>query len=81
MYRDIRKLSVGAGFPNKAMHYQTKSVVRFKDIDYEVHSIIPNNESGKVIYDIYISDGSTKLLWKSITSEMPIVIEYNIDFE
>lgn len=81
MHKDIRKISIGVGFPNKAMHYQLNSEVRFKEDVYKIHSIIANNETGKTVYDIYISDEYAKLLWKTVSGEMPIVVEYNIDFE
>lgn len=74
MYKDIRKISVGAGFPNKAMHYQIGTELRG---GFKIHEII---ERGEKVYDIYISDDLAKVLWKTVEN-MPVVIELNIDFE
>lgn len=77
MYIDIRKISVGVNFPNQAMHFQVGSEVGFKGIKYKIHRIVKVERA----YDIYISDGDISLLWKSVLDSMPVVVEYNIDFE
>lgn len=75
---DIRKISVGADYKSSAMHY-----ILGQDIlngNYCIHLIkhIEKNNSIK----IWIENKKNEvLLWKEFNSNMPISIEYNINFE
>ena len=78
----IRKISVGSGFPDKCVHYQVGRNVSGKT-DYIISHIVVDTEAfkfDKLIYNIYISGNNETLIWKAI-SDVPVVVEYNIDFE
>jgi len=73
---DIRKISVGPDYKNGAMHY----IVGQKVLS-ESHEVrhIRHLENGRI--DIYIANIKGEIvLWKSFTPNMPIAIEYNIQF-
>lgn len=80
---DIRKISVGKDYPDRAMHYQVGTTVRLQGEPYKVDSIIPNQNLrgiGKDAYDIFIKNDNGKVLWKTIV-DVPVVVENNIDFD
>lgn len=73
---DIRKISVGADYKSSAMHY-----IVGQDVlggSYKIHLIkfIEQNDSIK----IWIEQKDEVLLWKEFNSNMPVSIEYNINF-
>lgn len=79
----IRKISVGKDYPDGALHYQVGKDVNLKGHRYTVVNIVKDKELfalGILSHDIYISDGVDTILWKSV-SDVPVVIETNIDFE
>ena len=80
MYKDIRKISIGGGFPNKSIHYQIGGSFNFNGKSYTIHSITEDILGDRITYNIYLSDGESSVLWKSFT-DMPVAVEYNIDFE
>lgn len=69
---DIRKISVGANYKD-AMHYIIGQAVIGGQ--YEIHLIKLHDDS----FEIWISNGDEVLLWKEF-KDMPISIEYNINF-
>lgn len=83
MKANIRKISVGFNYPDGAIHYQVGKQVRLQSIPYDIveikEAIEPKYEN-KNAYHIFISDGNGKLYWKTV-SDMPIMVENNIDFE
>lgn len=82
MNREIRKISVGKNYPDGAMHYQVGSTIHLKRVPYTVVSITEDiDEIDMVkIYDIVLMDNTSPFVWKTI-KELPVVIEYNIDFD
>jgi hypothetical protein len=71
---DIRKISVGANYKD-AMHYIIgQSVIGGQ---YEIHLI--KLQENKDSFEIWIANGDEVLLWKEF-KDMPISIEYNINF-
>lgn len=77
MKTDIRKISVGKGYPDGAMHYQVGKIMRLQNIPYLIHSIIQSEDE---TYDIYLSNEEGKVLWKTIKN-MPVLVENNINFD
>ena len=74
---DIRKISVGPDYKLSAMHYIVGQKV-LGDSN-EIHLIKHNIETQSI--KIYIlNEKEEVLLWKEFTSNMPIAIEYNINF-
>jgi hypothetical protein len=73
---DIRKISVGPDYKSGAMHYIVGQSVL--NDTYKIHLI--QYESNVHCYRIWIeSDKSEVKLWKEFR-DMPISIEYNINF-
>jgi hypothetical protein len=71
---DIRKISVGPDYKSGAMHYIVgQDVLSGK---FFIHLI--KKEADSIV--IYIQSGDEILLWKEFTSNMPVSIEYNINF-
>jgi len=75
---DIRKISVGADYKSSAMHY-----ILGQDIlngNYFIHLIKHIEENNSI--KIWIENKKGEIfLWKEFNSNMPISIEYNINFE
>jgi hypothetical protein len=70
----IRKISIGSDYKNDAMHYIVgQDVLGGK---YQICEII-KTEPSVLIY--ILKDGEI-FMWKSFNSNMPIAIEYNINF-
>jgi hypothetical protein len=69
----VRKISVGADYKS-AMHYLLDQVVLGGE--YSIHLIQKSDDSWK----IWIHGGGEVILWKEFSSNMPVSIEYNIDF-
>ena len=75
---DIRKISVGADYKSSAMHY-----ILGQDIlngNYCIHLIKHIEENNSIKIWIENKKGEV-FLWKEFNSNMPISIEYNINFE
>jgi len=75
---DIRKISVGADYKSSAMHYIVNQEIL--NANYIIHLIkyVSENDSIK----IWIENKQGEIfLWKEFNSNMPISIEYNINFE
>lgn len=83
MNGEIRKISVGKDYPDGVLHYQVGKIINLAGKPYKVTDILINKdllEKGKPVYNIYIADENGKVLWKTIV-DVPVVIEYNINFE
>lgn len=70
----IRKLSIGDDYKN-AMHYIVNQKVFGESTIFEILK-----DSEKEEYIIWIKQGSEILKWKSFNFNMPISVEYNINF-
>ncbi len=73
---DIRKISIGPNYKSDAMHYIVgQEVLGGK---YFIHLIqyVQTSDSVK----IWIQREGEILLWKEFNSNMPVSIEYNINF-
>lgn len=73
--RDIRKISIGPDYKS-AFHYSVG-----QDIINGSHKIknIKSEEDGS--YTIFVENDENEMFaWKNVSSTVPVVIEYNIDF-
>ncbi len=71
---DIRKISIGADYKGSAMHY-----IVGQDIlngNYKIHLIRQEDSCVK----IWIIRNQEIVLWKEFNQNIPISIEYNINF-
>ena len=74
---DIRKISIGADYKSNAMHYIVGQKV-LGDTN-EIHLI--KFDSKLSSFKIYIINQKEEVvLWKEFNSQIPISIEYNINF-
>ena len=73
---EIRKISVGPDYKNGAMHYVSgQEVLNGK---YVIHLI--QFDTTQVSYKIWIERDNEILLWKELNANMPVSVEYNINF-
>ena len=73
---DIRKISIGPNYKSDAIHYIVgQDVLGGK---YYIHLIQYVERSDSV--KIWIQREGEILLWKEFNSNMPVSIEYNINF-
>lgn len=83
MNGQIRKISVGKDYPDGVLHYQINKRVKLNNNYYNISNILEQsrleNET-KRTFDILITNDQGTILWKRI-SDVPVVIEYNIDFQ
>lgn len=88
----IRKLSVGPNFPDGAVHFQVGRPVLYDKVRGErSHTVVAieedMTEGGLAVFNVYVEnipfDGElvSTVLWKSISSAVPHVVERGIDFE
>lgn len=74
---EIRKISIGADYKSNAMHYIVGQKV-LGDTN-EIHLIKFDNKLNS--FKIYIINAKKEVvLWKEFNSQIPISIEYNINF-
>lgn len=74
---EIRKISIGADYKTNAMHYIVGQKV-LGDTN-EIHLI--SFDEKKTSLKIYIiNEKQEVVLWKEFNSQIPISIEYNINF-
>lgn len=74
---EIRKISIGADYKGSAMHYIVGQKV-LGDTN-EIHLI--KFDEKKNSFKIYIINQKEEVvLWKEFNSQIPISIEYNINF-
>tara|TARA_R100000278_G_C5328240_1_gene113708 strand:- start:82 stop:306 length:225 start_codon:yes stop_codon:yes gene_type:complete len=72
----IRKISVGADYKGSCMHYLVGQKVL--NGTYTIHLIEYSAKSDS--YIIYIEKNREVVQWKEFNKNMPISIEFNIDF-
>ncbi len=73
---DIRKIAVGGDYKSGAMHYIVgQEVLRGS---YILNNILHDTASGAI--RVFIEKDDEVVLWKEFNSNMPISIEYNINF-
>jgi len=71
----IRKISVGADYKSSAMHYLIGQNILGGS--YRIHHI--RLDKGGAI-KVWVEKNEEVVLWKEFNGNMPISIEYNIDF-
>lgn len=73
----IRKISIGPDYKSGAMHYITgQSVLNDSHV---IHLIKYDEVAGS--FQIWIEANNEVVLWKEFTSNVPVSVEYNIDFK
>lgn len=71
----IRKISIGADYKS-SMHYLTgQEVLGGK---YIIHLITHDETTSS--YKIYVQSGKEVYLWKEYNRNMPVSVEYNMNF-
>lgn len=71
----LRKVSVGPDYKSDAMHYVLgQDVLRG---EYKIGLMLLKDDGS---IDVWIKNSSGLVLWKTFNSNMPISIEYDIDF-
>lgn len=73
---EIRKISIGADYKNSSMHYIYGQEVL--NGQYLIHLI--QFDISDQSYKIWIERDGEILLWKKFNGNMPVSIEYNINF-
>lgn len=73
---DIRKISVGTDYKTSCMHYVVGQEVLGGS--YSIHLIKYNTDNSS--YSIWIEGDGEIILWKSFNRNVPVTIEYNINF-
>lgn len=71
---EIRKISIGADYKS-AMHYIKGQKVLGGE--YEIH-LISIQEDNDI--DVWIEKDDEVVMWKTFNANMPVSIEYNINF-
>ncbi len=74
---DIRKISVGPDYKSGAMHYIVGQNIL--NDSHTIHLIRYDKE--KSSFQVWIDRKDEIFLWKEFNSNMPISVEYNINFE
>lgn len=74
---DIRKISIGADYKSNAMHYIVGQEVLGGTNDVHLIKFDEKRNSFKVYI---INQKQEVVLWKEFNSQIPISIEYNINF-
>ncbi|OUU23380.1 MAG: hypothetical protein CBB97_13515 [Candidatus Endolissoclinum sp. TMED37] len=72
---DIRKISIGPDYKSGAMHYIVGQ--KILNDSHTIHLIQQDKEGVKV----WIERDNEIYLWKKFNTNMPLSIEYNINFE
>lgn len=72
----IRKISIGPDYKSGAMHYIVGQEVL--NSNYKIHLIKVIEENNSVV--IYIQKEDEIVIWKEFNNNVPISIEYNINF-
>ncbi len=70
----IRKISIGSDYKSSAMHYIVGQEVL--NGSYTIHHIRMDDDGVKV----WIEKEQEVLLWKQFNINMPVSVEYKIDF-
>ena len=72
----IRKISIGPDYKSGSMHY-----IHGQDVlngSYKIHLI--HYDSNSLSYKIWIERDGEILLWKEFNQNIPVSLEYNINF-
>ena len=72
---DIRKISIGPDYKSGSMHYIVGQ--KILNDSHTIHLIQQDKEGVKV----WIERDNEIYLWKKFNTNMPLSIEYNINFE
>ena len=73
---DIRKISIGPDYKNAMSYLQGQEVLGGS---HKIHLIFFDESKGSI--KVWIENDSNEvLLWKEFNSNMPVSIEYNINF-
>jgi len=73
---DIRKISLGPDYKSGAMHYLVGQEIL--NGSHTIHLIQHDSVSNSI--KVWIQREDEVLLWKEFNANMPISIEYNINF-
>lgn len=73
---DIRKITIGADYKSNGMHYIVGQPIL--NNSHTIHLIRLDENTGGI--KIWIEKENEILLWKEFNANMPISIEYNINF-
>tara|TARA_R110002051_G_scaffold275876_1_gene336817 strand:- start:643 stop:864 length:222 start_codon:yes stop_codon:yes gene_type:complete len=71
----IRKISIGSDYKSSAMHYLVGQAILGGS--YTIHHIRMERDNS---IKIWIEKEDEVVLWKEFNSNMPVSIEYNINF-
>ena len=72
----IRKISIGADYKSSSMHYLIGQPV----LNNTYIICLIEHDSKSDSYFIYIQKGDEVKVWKQFNKNMPVSIEFNIDF-
>lgn len=72
----IRKISIGSDYKSSAMHY----IVGQEILGGNYNIFLIEYESDQESYVIYIKRKDEILPWKSFNKNVPVCVEYNINF-
>lgn len=73
---DIRKISIGPDYKSGAMHYIVGQ--KILNDSHTIHLIQYDKEKSSV--KVWIEREDEIFLWKEFNSNMPVSVEYNINF-
>jgi hypothetical protein len=74
---DIRKISIGPDYKSGAMHYIVGQSIL--NDSHTIHLIQYDKDRDSM--KVWIERDDEIILWKEFNANMPISIEYNINFE
>lgn len=74
---DIRKISIGPDYKSGAMHYIVGQSIL--NDSHTIHLIQQDKDRGSI--KVWIERDDEIYLWKEFNVNMPVSIEYNINFE
>ena len=74
---DIRKISIGPDYKSGAMHYIVGQNIL--NDSHSIHSIQHDKDRDSI--KVWIERNDEIFLWKEFNANMPISVEYNINFE
>lgn len=74
---DIRKISIGPDYKSGAMHYIVGQNIL--NDSHSIHLIQQDKDTGSI--KVWIERNDEIFLWKEFNANMPMSVEYNINFE
>tara|TARA_A100001201_G_C3930975_1_gene153585 strand:- start:49 stop:273 length:225 start_codon:yes stop_codon:yes gene_type:complete len=73
---EIRKISIGTDYKSSAMHY-----IVGQDVLNGSHTIhLINYKKDTESFVVYIQKGDEVFAWKEFNKNIPVCVEYNINF-